>query len=513
MTLIEVLKNTTDKFGDKQAILFENESYTYKMLDGISSNLGGSLMELGINKGDRVAIFGPNCPEYLFAYFGIFKAGATVIPISSMLKGREIEYIITDCNPRMLLVHSSLLGVILPVKKRLFQCIEKFVVIGGTEAEYGDGFIRFKDLITEGVQGTAGPDVGGDDMAMILYTSGTTGSPKGCILSHESLVCSTEFSIKATGHQSSDKVLCCAPMFHIYGFSISIASSIYPGATMIIMDRFDAKITIEVIKNHKINIFVGVPTMFTYLLKEEGLNSDDFESLRLNVSSGASLPIEVLTEYEKKFDTVIQEVYGITESTGEAAYNPIEKRKPGSIGIPHSGLELKIADEKGEIVKTGEVGEIVIRGKSIMKGYWKKEAATREVLSEDGWYRTGDLARMDEDGYLYIVGRSKEMIITGGFNIYPRELEEVLYQHPDIHEAAVIGIPDKIKGELACAFIVLHEGRKMEEEDLCLFCKERLANYKIPRMYRFVESLPKTGTGKISKRDIQKQYKDVYTDL
>ena len=221
----------------------------------------------------------------------------------------------------------------------------------------------------------------------------------------------------------------------------------------------------------------------------------------------------MLSEYEKKFDTVIQEVYGITESTGEAAYNPIEKRKPGSIGIPHSGLELKIANEKGEIVKTGEVGEIVIRGKSIMKGYWKKEAATREVLSEDGWYRTGDLARMDEDGYLYIVGRSKEMIITSGFNIYPRELEEVLYQHPDIHEAAVIGIPDKIKGELACAFIVLHEGKKVEEEDLRFFCQERLANYKVPRMYHFVESLPKTGTGKISKKDIQEKYKDIYTGV
>ena len=512
MTLIEVLKNTAKKFGSKQAILFENERYTYKMLDGISSNLAVSLMELGINKGDRVAIFSSNCSEYLFAYFGIFKAGATAIPVNSMLKGREIEYIITDCNPRILFVHASLLEAILPVRERLFQCIEKIVVIGGIEAESGDGFIRFEDLITEGTQGTAGPDVGGDDMAMIFYTSGTTGSPKGCILSHESLVCSTEFSIKATGHQSSDKVLCCSPMFHIYGFSISIASSIYSGATMIIMDRFHAKITIEVIKNHKINIFVGVPTMFSYLLKEPEIRSDDFKSLRLNVSSGASLPTEVLSGFEKKFDTVIQEVYGITESAGEAAYNPIEKRKPGSIGIPHSGLELKIANEKGELVKTGEVGEIVFRGKSIMKGYWNKEAATRKVLSEDGWYRTGDLARMDQDGYLYIVGRSKEMIITGGFNIYPRELEEVLYQHPDVHEAAVIGIPDKIKGELTCAFIVLHEGRKVEEEVLRSFCKERLANYKIPRMYRFVESLPKTETGKISKKDIQKQYKDIYTD-
>jgi len=298
-------------------------------------------------------------------------------------------------------------------------------------------------------------------------------------------------------------------MFHIYGFSISIASSIYPGATMIIMDRFDAKKAIEMIKNHKINIFVGVPTMFSYLLKETEVHSDDLKSLRLNVSSGASLPVEVLSEYEKTFNSVIQEVYGITESTGEVAYNPIEKRKPGSIGISHSGLELEISDERGVIVKTGEVGEIVIRGKSIMKGYWKKEAATREVLNEDGWYRTGDLARVDEDGYLYIVGRSKEMIITSGFNIYPRELEEVLYQHPDIQEAAVIGIPDKIKGELPFAFIVPHEGRKVEQDDLRLFCQERLANYKVPRMYHFVESLPKTGTGKISKKDIQKQYKNI----
>jgi long-chain acyl-CoA synthetase len=253
--------------------------------------------------------------------------------------------------------------------------------------------------------------------------------------------------------------------------------------------------------------------MFSYLLKEPEIHSNDFEDLKLNVSSGASLPIKVLSEYEKKFDTVIQEVYGITESTGEVAYNPIEKRKPGSIGIPHAGLELKIEDENGKIVKTGKVGEIIIRGKSIMRGYWKKEAATREVLSKDGWYKTGDLARMDEDGYIYIVGRSKEMIITSGFNIYPREIEEVLYQHPAIREAAVIGVPDEMKGELACAFIVLQEGKKVEDVDVRSFCKERLANYKIPRIYRFINSLPKTATGKILKKDIHEQYKDMITTL
>jgi long-chain acyl-CoA synthetase len=422
MTLIQVLKNTADTHGDKQAILFENMSYTYKRLDGISSSLGWSLMELGINRGDRVVIFSPNCPEYLFAYFGIFRAGGAVVPINAMLKTREIEYVIEDCLPRILFIHNSLLKVILPIKERLLKCIERFIVIGGVRPEFGQESIPFGDLITKSTESVVEPLVSGDDMAMILYTSGTTGTPKGCILSHESLVCSTEFSIKATGHQSSDKVLCCAPMFHIYGFSISIASSIYSGATMVIMDRFDAKRVIEVIKAHKINIFVGVPTMFSYLLKEPEIHSNDFEDLKLNVSSGASLPIKVLSEYEKKFETVIQEVYGITESTGEVAYNPIEKRKPGSIGIPHAGLELKIEDENGKIVKTGEVGEIIIRGKSIMRGYWKKEAATREVLSEDGWYKTGDLARMDEDGYIYIVGRSKEMIITSGFNIYPREI-------------------------------------------------------------------------------------------
>jgi len=505
MTLIEVLKNTTAKFGDKQAILFENESYTYNMIETLSSDLCGALMGLDIKKGDRVAIFSPNCIEFLLAYFGIFKAGAVSIPINAMLKAREIEYVVEDCSPRILFVHTSLLEVILPVKERLFQCIEKIVVIGGTEAENEDRFISFRDLIAKGPQGSAGPEVGGDDIAMLVYTSGTTGSPKGCILSHEGLVSATEFSVKATGHQPSDKVLCCAPMFHIFGFTVSITSSIYPGATMVLMDRFDAKKTIETIKTHNVNIFVGVPTMFTYLLNEEGVNSEDLKSLRLNVSSGASLPVEVLSEYEQRFSTVIQEVYGITESSGEVAYNPIEKRKPGSIGIPHPGLELKIANERGGIVKTGEVGEIVLRGKSIMKGYWNKEAATREVLSEDGWYRTGDQARMDEDGYLYIVGRSKEMIITGGFNIYPRELEEVLYQHPDINEVSVIGIPDKMKGELACAFIVFHENRKAEEEALRLFCKERLANYKVPRMFRFVDSLPKTGSGKISKKMLREQ--------
>jgi len=505
MTLIEILKNSAEKYGDKQAILFESDSYDYNMIETQSSDLCSALIGLDMQKGDRVAIFSPNCIEYLLTYFGIFKAGAVSIPINAMLKAREIEYVVEDCRPRILFVHTSLLELILPIKERLSECIEKFIIIGGTEAEHGDRFITFEDLTAKGPKGSAGPEVGGDDIAMLVYTSGTTGSPKGCILSHDGLVSATEFSVNATGHQPSDKVLCCAPMFHIFGFTVSITSSIYTGATMVLMDRFDAKKTIEAIKAHNVNIFVGVPTMFIYLLNEEGVNSEDLKSLRINVSSGASLPVEVLSDYEQRFATVIQEVYGITESSGEVAYNPIEKRKPGSIGIPHSGLELKITDKGGGIVKTGEVGEIVIRGKSIMKGYWNKEAATREVLSEDGWYRTGDHARMDEDGYLYIVGRSKELIITSGFNIYPRELEEVLYQHPDIHEAAVIGIPDKMKGESACAFIVLHEGKKVEEESLRLFCKERLANYKVPRMFRFVDSLPKTGTGKISKKMLKEQ--------
>ena len=505
MTLIDVLKNTANKFGSQPAVFFENESCTYDDLDTKSSTLSSFLIGLGINKGDRIAIFSPNCIEYLFCYFGILKAGAIVVPINSMLKGKEIEHVVNDCNPRILIAHHSLLEVILPIKNQLSETFEKFIVMDGNEKEYGDEFIYLKKTMAEGTRDIAGPEVRGDDDAMILYTSGTTGSPKGCIMRHQGLVRSAEFGAEATGHNSSDKVLCCTPLFHIYGFSISVLCSILSGATIVLMERFDAKKAIEAIKKYKVTIFVGVPTILTYLLNETGINSADFASLRINVSSSASLPVEVLTNYEQRFDTIIQEVYGITESSGEATFNPIEKRKPGSIGIPHPGLELKITDKKGEIVKTGEVGEITIRGEIIMRGYWKKESETRKVLTDDGWYSTGDLGRKDEDGYLYIVGRSKEMIITGGFNIYPRELEEVLYKHPDIHEAAVIGIPDKTKGELACAYVVLHEGKKMEEEALRLFLKEQLANYKVPRLFRFVDSLPKTGTGKISKKMLSDQ--------
>jgi len=343
-----------------------------------------------------------------------------------------------------------------------------------------------------------------DDTAVILYTSGTTGKPKGAELTHANLLANTDVNVRTLAQSSEqDVILGALPLFHSFGQTCALNSAVQSGACLTMIPRFEPGKAFEIIQRDKVTIFEGVPTMYHALLNHPERESYDVSTLRLCVSGGSALPVEVLKGFEQAFGVEVLEGYGLSETSPVASFNhPGRERKAGSIGTPIEGVEMKVVGENGEDVPQGEVGEIAIRGHNVMKGYWNRPDATEEVM-RDGWFLTGDMATIDEDGYFFIVDRKKDMIIRGGYNVYPREIEEVLYEHPAVLEAAVVGVPDEKMGEEVGAAVVLREGQQADAKDISAFCKERVAAYKYPRQVWFLDALPKGPTGKILKRDIQ----------
>ena len=354
----------------------------------------------------------------------------------------------------------------------------------------------------------AGPRHGrppGDDTAVILYTSGTTGKPKGAELTHANLLQNSKGVSEKLGEMTEDDVLLGAlPLFHSFGQTCTMNSAVSVGATVTMLPRFDPDKALEIIERDRVTLFQGVPTMYNAMLHSASCDSADCSSLRICMSGGAAMPAELMRAFEEKFGCIILEGYGLSETSPVASFNhPDRERKPGSIGTPIEGVEMQVWDDDGNEVPQGEVGEIVIRGHNIMKGYWNRPDANREAITEDGWFRTGDMAKMDEDGYFFIVDRKKDLIIRGGYNVYPREIEEVLYEHPAVQEAAVIGVPHDELGEEVGAAVVLKEGESVDEDELKSYVKEQVAAYKYPRKVWFMDELPKGPTGKILKREIE----------
>ena len=341
---------------------------------------------------------------------------------------------------------------------------------------------------------------------MILYTSGTTGTPKGAELSHANLRENAKVNVETLSKASEDDVLFGGlPLFHSFGQTCGLNSAVYGGACLTLLPRFDPEKAMEIIERDKVTVFLGVPTMYVAMLNMAEDKRKDTSTLRLCCSGGSALPVEVLKGFEEAFECKVLEGYGLSETSPVASFNhPDKERKPGSIGTPIQGVEMKLVDEDGKDVEgTDEVGEIAIKGHNIMKGYWNREDATKEVLDDDGWFLTGDMGKRDDDGYYFIVDRKKEMIIRGGYNVYPREIEEVLYEHPAVAEAAVIGVPDDKMGEEVGAAVVLKEGKEVDADELREFVKEQVANYKYPRKIWFPDELPKGPTGKILKREVE----------
>jgi long-chain acyl-CoA synthetase len=435
----------------------------------------------------------PNVPAFAVCYYGILRAGAVAVPMNVLLKEREIGFYLGDSEATLVLAwHAYGEMAAAGASRAGAACI---LVEPGT-------FERTLAGVTPSLGAGEVVDRSDDDTAVILYTSGTTGTPKGAELTHANLMSNVDVCVELFGIDERAMILGALPFFHVFGQTCALNVSVRVGSCLTLLPRFDPGQALEVIEQDKVTVFEGVPTMYAAMLHHPEHAEYDVSSLQRCVSGGASLPLEVMRAFEQAFSCIILEGYGLSETSPVACFNrPDRERKPGSIGLPVEGVEMRLVDADDKDVPAGEIGEIVIRGHNVMKGYWRRPDATAEAIV-DGWFHTGDLARVDDDGYFFIVDRKKDMIIRAGYNVYPREVEEVLYEHPAVLEAAVVGIPDEYLGEEVGAAVVLRPGMHSTPDLLRQHVKEQVAAYKYPRHIWLTDSLPKGPTGKILKREI-----------
>jgi long-chain acyl-CoA synthetase len=492
LNLASIVTETAGRVPDNPAVRLEGAELTYAELDERSARLATLLGEKGVGRGDRVGVMLPNVLEFPIAYYGVLRAGAVVVPMNVLLKRREISFYLEDSGAKLLLAWHGFAA----------EARDGAADAGAELIEVEPA--SFAEALAEREPTPGLLDTDEEDTAVILYTSGTTGKPKGAELTHRNLHRNADVSSRTTSEIApGDVVLGALPLFHSFGQTVSMNASLMVGACMTLLPRFDPGEALETMRRDRVTHFYGVPTMYGALLHHPDRESFDTSALRICITGGASMPVEVLRGFEQGFGCKVMEGYGLSETSPVACSNhPDRERKPGSIGTPLEGVEMRVVDEDDEPVAQGEVGEIVIRGHNIMKGYWQRPDATAEAM-RGGWFHSGDMARVDEDGYFYIVDRKKDLIIRGGYNVYPREVEEVLYEHPKIREAAVVGVPHDEWGEEIGAAVVLHDGEELGEGEVSEYVKERIAAYKYPRLVWFVEELPKGPTGKILKREIE----------
>jgi long-chain acyl-CoA synthetase len=490
--LAELLTDGAARSPESAAVRLDDLELTYGRLGEAAARVAGLLHAKGVRPGDRVGLMLPNVPYFATIYYGILRAGGVVVPMNVLLKEREVAYYLGDADARLLFAwHGFADAAHAGSDQAHTDCL--LVEPGDFEALLGR---------SEPVPETAERD--GRDTAVILYTSGTTGSPKGAELTHDNLRRNAEIGIELFGLDADTVTLGALPLFHSFGQTCGLNATVRAGSCLTLIPRFDAGRALEIIDRDRVTVFEGVPTMYAALLAHPERERFDTSTLRVCVSGGAAMPIEVMRNFEEAFGCKILEGYGLSETSPIASFNhPDRERKPGSIGTPVEGVEMRVVGEDGGELPQGEVGEIVIRGHNVMKGYWKRPEATREAIGTGGWFRTGDLARVDADGYFFIVDRKKDMIIRGGYNVYPREIEEVLYEHPAVREAAVVAIPHAELGEEVAAAVALAPGAAVGERELREHVKDRLAAYKYPRRVWIVDELPKGPTGKILKREIE----------
>lgn len=500
--LVGLLEESVSKFPDAEAVISGEVRLTYKRLNEEVNRIGNSLVRCGVKKGDRVVLMTPNSHHFVIAYFGILKAGGVVVPVNTFFRGEELKFIINHSGATCSIVSRSYLERFNEIEDSL-EHIKKIISFGEVLGQLrNDSKVLVWEKLTQnaGSQDT-GIEIGLQDTAAIIYTSGTTGRPKGAMLTHFNLASNIDSITKAFGSTTPEVMLCVLPLFHAFGATVCMLFPISIGSKVVIMSHFHPHEVLRSITQERVTIFAGVPTMYAMLANVERVHNLDLSSWRLAISGGAALPLEVMKRFEEKFPVLIYEGDGPTECSPVTSTNPIGgRRKPGSIGVPVPGVKMRIVDEKGNTLPPGQIGEIVVKGPNVMKGYFNDAEATRESI-RDGWFHTGDMGKVDEDGYFYILDRKKDMVNVGGFNVYPREVEEVIYTHPKVKEVAVIAAPDRkgLRGEIPKAFIVLKEGTEMDSHEIIEYCHRRLAGFKVPRKVKFCESLPKTASGKIKK--------------
>jgi len=498
MLLGQLLERSAKNYPEKTALIFQGTHLSYKDLDENVNRLANGLKSLGIRKGDAVGILMTNSIQFVTSYYAIARLGGIIVPLNIMLKSDELKYILKDSQAKALLTMDSYLKVAKSAQESLPQ-LESIIVDG----EH-NGFVSLQELMAEQEPSSLEVELDSQDTVVYLYTSGTTGYPKGAMLSHSNLIANCQATAEHLQLKHEDCFMCVLPMFHTFAATVCMNAPLYLGAAISIIETFIPLNVMKAFSEDRVTVFAGVPSMYSVLLH---MNTNDgkfdLSALRLCISGGASLPVEVLNKVESKFGLTVTEGYGLSETSPVTNMNPPNKsRKPGSIGIAIPGVQVKIFDDQDHELEIGQIGEVVVKGPNVMKGYYNLPEATAEAL-KNGWLHTGDIGKMDEDGFFYIVDRKKDLIIVGGLNVYPREVEEVIYTHPAVVEAAVIGIPDELRGEAVKAVVVLKPDLEVKEKEIIKYCRERLATYKVPRYVEFKDALPKTGTGKILKRALK----------
>jgi long-chain acyl-CoA synthetase len=495
----EMLYEKALKLKNKKCLIFENKVYTYSQVNKISNKIARILIDQGIKKGDRVGILLENSPEFIFSFFAITKCGAVAVPLNIFLKKDEIKYILNDCEANYLITATGFESSVENLQNE----------VGSLQSIFAYEETNFASLNLEKLQHNVSDEnineeIEKEDLAVLIYTSGTTGNPKGAMLTHKNLLSNCDGCFDAFKIKSKDRFLLFLPMFHSYAFTTCVLLPLFSSASIIILRsvmEIKKKSFKKILIYKRPTFFLGVPQVYSALSKAKMPTwfIKFLYPVRLHVSGGAPLSEETLNNFKEKFKKPIIEGYGLSEASPVVSVNRLNRQKPYSVGLPLKDIEVKVVNEDELEVPIGEVGELIIKGPNVMKGYWKMKYATDETI-KNGWLFTGDLVKVDEEGFIYIVDRKKDLIIVKGINVYPREIEELLYQHNKVEAAAVIGIKDSASGEVPVAYIMPKEGEKIEENELKNYLKEHLANFKIPRQFHIVEELPMTATGKVLKR-------------
>ncbi len=513
LNLSTILESTARTFPNKDAFTFSGHSLSYAQINGAANQIANGLVARGIKPGDKVALSCLNLPYFPMAYFGILKAGAVVVPLSVLLKSDEVAYHLQDSEASAYICFEGTKDLPMGAEgekgfKQADGCTTMIIIPadpgGNTKME---GYETIQQLMAGQSTGFTTVSTSAEDNAVIIYTSGTTGRPKGAQLTHSNLLLNAVLSADLFKASSDDRLLIVLPLFHIFAMTCLMNAGIYRGASSVLLPRFEGKTVLDLLIKHKITVFAGVPTMYWGLLNTPAEDSEIAavkENLRLAVSGGASLPEAVLVDFQKKFGVDLLEGYGMSEGSPVVTFNQIDLgRKPNSIGKPVWGVQVKVVDEEGNEMPVGEKGELIYKGHNVMKGYFKRPEENAKAL-KDGWLHSGDIAIKDEEGFFFIVDRKKDMVIRGGLNVYPREVEEVMMKHPAVSLVAVIGVPDEKMGEEVKAFVQLKPEAKATAEELIAWTKEKVAAYKYPRLVELIDALPTSATGKILKKELRK---------
>jgi len=502
MNLKAMLEERAKHYGGKIAIALGDRRLSYAELDEASNKVANALIKMGVSKGDRVVMLLSNSPEFAVIYFGITKINAIAVPLDTKYKVGELASLFSDSRPKVLVTESPFLEPLVPILPR-FKYIEYVIDLG---SKYGGRFLSYQEIMATGSARKVKVEPEPEDIANIAYTSGPTLRPRGVMLSHQDLVMNAAISADKFRQTAEDiAVLFALPLHHVVGLEAVLLTSISKGSTVVMLPGLSISGLMETIDKERATIFTGVPFVFSlmvHMAEEEGIKHD-LSSLRLCCAGGAPMPTNIMKRFKQLYGLDIVQFWGLTEATAYVTCQPIDGTgKLGSVGKALLGLKVKIVDDNSEELPPNKLGEMIVSG-PMMKGYYNNPRATAEII-RDGWLYTGDIGRVDEDGEMFILGRKKEIIIAKGQNIYPSDIEDVLYTHPKVAEAAVVGIPDELRGEVVRAVISLKEGAAATEQEIKRFCLERIANYKVPKQVIFLDSLPQTATGEVRKKDLKK---------